>query len=407
MSRSLEDLAAEMGPVTPRPGIQLGDSLTGQGSAPAVTTLASVGEMAPFGERWVSGTALLNEPEAPVQWLIQEVWPVDCYGAVVAPPKAGKSWLLLDMAVSVATGTPFLGHYPVEEPRKVMYYWCEGSKRGLRRRLRSILQSKGLTSADLHGLHFRLAAPNLLDDRSASPDALATVQADILAERPDLVILDPLFLSLPGIDMSSVTVVGGILNQLQRPVQEVGGALVVAHHTNRGQGAGMARSSGAGLMEWARNVWMMDATDQPGQPPGASMKRVKVDLNGGELDPHTWGYTIRTESADVLDLTSELRYEVTEVGRETAGARAVDEGSAKGAILKALDALGADSPEAKRTRAEIHQRATELGWGGAERSLEAPLKSLADEGLIDRFPGGAGKPTLYRALPPVSFDDLG
>ena len=42
-------------------------------------------------------------------------------------PKACKSWLGLEMAVSVASATPCLGTFPVREPGGVLIYLAEDS----------------------------------------------------------------------------------------------------------------------------------------------------------------------------------------------------------------------------------------------------------------------------------------
>src|SRR6266699_3516369 len=45
----------------------------------------------------------------PRDWLVEGLWPQRAVGFIGGQPKAGKSWLALDLAISVATGTQFLG----------------------------------------------------------------------------------------------------------------------------------------------------------------------------------------------------------------------------------------------------------------------------------------------------------
>ena len=52
--------------------------------------------------------------------------------------KRGKSWLMLDLAVSVATGTPVWGHFAVPEPQPVLYVSLEDGRRRIKGRLESI-----------------------------------------------------------------------------------------------------------------------------------------------------------------------------------------------------------------------------------------------------------------------------
>ena len=56
-------------------------------------------------------------------------------GFVSAPPKKGKTWLGLSLALSVATGMPFLDRFEIPEPRDVVYLALEGHRAALRARI--------------------------------------------------------------------------------------------------------------------------------------------------------------------------------------------------------------------------------------------------------------------------------
>ena len=50
----------------------------------------------------------------------------------------GKSWMLLDLALSVATGTPVWGHFAVPEPQPVLYISLEDDRGRIKHRLDAI-----------------------------------------------------------------------------------------------------------------------------------------------------------------------------------------------------------------------------------------------------------------------------
>lgn len=52
--------------------------------------------------------------------------------------KRGKSWLMLDLAISVATGTPVWGHFPVPEPQPVLYISLEDGRGRIKQRVDEI-----------------------------------------------------------------------------------------------------------------------------------------------------------------------------------------------------------------------------------------------------------------------------
>jgi len=47
------------------------------------------------------------------RWLVEELWGASSVGVIGGAPKCAKTWLGLDMALSVATGTACLGKYTV------------------------------------------------------------------------------------------------------------------------------------------------------------------------------------------------------------------------------------------------------------------------------------------------------
>ncbi len=79
-----------------------------------------------------SGTDLLNRYIAPAKYYVEDMVTTGM-GLVVAPPKFGKSWFALDLAISIATGTPFFGKQTRQAG--VLYYALEDNDRRLQKRL--------------------------------------------------------------------------------------------------------------------------------------------------------------------------------------------------------------------------------------------------------------------------------
>ena len=77
------------------------------------------------------------------------LWSADGVGVIGGAPKVGKTWLALDIAVSVATGTPALGCFPVSQPGPVLLYGAEDAPADLRARLAAIAAARGLGLGDL------------------------------------------------------------------------------------------------------------------------------------------------------------------------------------------------------------------------------------------------------------------
>ena len=53
--------------------------------------------------------AELPSDEIAERWLVEQLWCANSVGVIGGAPKCAKTWLGLDMALSVATGTPCSG----------------------------------------------------------------------------------------------------------------------------------------------------------------------------------------------------------------------------------------------------------------------------------------------------------
>ena len=67
----------------------------------------------------------LAERDEEHRWLVAGLWSEQAVGIVGGEPKCCKSFLALDLAVSVAAGTPCLRRFAVPEPGRVLLYAAE------------------------------------------------------------------------------------------------------------------------------------------------------------------------------------------------------------------------------------------------------------------------------------------
>ncbi len=70
-----------------------------------------------------------------ISWLVEGLWEEEGVGILGGAPKSCKSWLALDVAFSVATGTPALGKYEVKTPGPVLIFAAEDQPQRVRSRL--------------------------------------------------------------------------------------------------------------------------------------------------------------------------------------------------------------------------------------------------------------------------------
>jgi RecA-family ATPase len=117
--------------------------------------------------------------EAPRRWLIEGLWGAASVGIVGGTPKSLKTWASLEMAVSVATGTPCLDRYPVLEQGRVLLYLAEDSLPMIKERIDALANHRALTidALDVYVIttppHEDGAEPEATDARTRSVDPVA------------------------------------------------------------------------------------------------------------------------------------------------------------------------------------------------------------------------------------------
>ena len=136
---------------------------------------------------------LAQQPEER-RWLVTGLWAEEAVGIIGGEPKCCKSFLALDLAVSVAAGTACLRRFPVTCPGRVLLYAAEDALHIVRRRLDGICAAASVVLEDLDIQVITAATLRL--DLDADRSRLETTVAQL---KPRLLILDP-FVRLHRID---------------------------------------------------------------------------------------------------------------------------------------------------------------------------------------------------------------
>ncbi len=94
----------------------------------------------------------IKSQEYAQRWLVEGLWGASSVGVIGGAPKCAKTWLGLDMALSVSTGTPCLGTYAVPEPGPVLVYLEEDALPVVRERVAGMARHRSLDLAgvDIH-----------------------------------------------------------------------------------------------------------------------------------------------------------------------------------------------------------------------------------------------------------------
>ena len=179
-------------------------------------------------------------------WLIESLWSRTAVGVVGGTAKLGKTWVGLDMAVSVASATPCLGRFVVDHPGDALVYLAEDALPDVRGRIDALCRHRKIAIEALP-LHV-VTAPSLRLDLAADRERLTATLARI---RPRLLLLDPL-VRIHRLDENSAQDIAGLLGFLRELNRAFELAVVLVHHAGkkRRKSPGQALRGSSDIFAW-------------------------------------------------------------------------------------------------------------------------------------------------------------
>ena len=148
---------------------------------------------------------------------------------IIAPPKTGKSWLVTDLALCVAMGTPWFG-FPCEKG-KVLIIDNELHPETSANRIPKVVAVRNVALEKVRNMIF-------VDNQRGRLDTIEDLSNQIEALKPygfKLVIIDAFYRALPkGTDENDNGTVAGIYNLIDKYAAALDCAFVLIHHTSKG-----------------------------------------------------------------------------------------------------------------------------------------------------------------------------
>lgn len=158
---------------------------------------------------------------------------------LTGPPKKGKTFIALDMAMAVANGVDWVGGTNTSQG-KVLYVLGEGTA-GLPKRVSAWRCAKGIPLGDDESILWLKRAAQLKDKGE-----LAELIEICEMHRPDLVVIDTFARSAVGVEENSAKEVGEVIAGLDEIKFRTGACVLVVHHSGKDVGRGARGSSALG-----------------------------------------------------------------------------------------------------------------------------------------------------------------
>jgi hypothetical protein len=277
-----------------------------------------------------------------LRWLIDDAWVDQSVGFISGRSKSYKTWIALDLALSVVSGSAFLGRYPVRRDGPVLLIQEEDPTPVLQDRLRLIGKTKEMLPdykydeetqvLEIEYKEYPLHIINLQGFNLQLEEKVAQVRRMIAEINPVMVILDPLIVMLGNVDENRATEVAQVLQVVKMWREEFGCSIVIVHHWNKGGLEEGERFAQHMYGSFAFHAWLesalhvmpvidadMDKIDTvvverefKAAPSGRSL-RLTFEIDTAE----TYTYNVRFQDEKALTpLEQQLLDAITESGKE-------------------------------------------------------------------------------------------
>lgn len=191
-------------------------------------------------------------------WLVDGIFTIDEPLLVAARSKGCKTLQLTDLAVALASGTRWLNCFDVPRRRKILFITGESNRRRIAKHVQQACASRGIQFADLRG-YLRIEAiefpclPSVVDQ-----DA---IRADIQQHGIEVVIIDPLYRGLSGVDAARLSEMGAAIKNFQAACAPA--MVILSHHVTKSAARDVSGPpkledmTGAGVAESCGQWWMV------------------------------------------------------------------------------------------------------------------------------------------------------
>lgn len=291
--------------------------------------------------------------------------------------KAGKSFLLVELAMAMATGSRWIGFKCRES--KVLYINFEIPKDSFTDRLRAVSAARGVTMRSFSG---RFDCLSLRGYARQFRQLLPSLKHKVKKGGYDVVIIDPIYKTLLG-DENDARVVAEFCNALDNLSTETGTTIVFCHHHSKNAGEGMAaqnRSSGSGVFARDPDAIIDLLEISPFDDDGVPLEVKIEDFTGEESKSRTF---MRLESSlrefePLEPLEIVFNYPAHYVVRGLEKARSAMSGRSRHEMQQAGREVQADRKERRITRL-IEYIESQKSFAGTNPTLDEAVEYFKGE----------------------------
>ena len=208
--------------------------------------------------------------------------------------KVLKTNMLVDLVISVASGTPFLGQFAVTNRAAVGLISGESGEATIQETAKRICLTKGILEPETLPIQWCFRLPRLSVTEELNELGKLIVDHDL-----KLVVIDPLYLCLlagnPDLQASNLFDVGPLLSDITATILGAGATPVFAHHNRKAMANAheppeLEDLAFAGVQEFARQ-WLLVGRREKYEP-GTGLHKLWLNVGGSAGHSGCWALDI-------------------------------------------------------------------------------------------------------------------
>ena len=237
-----------------------------------------------------------NSPDQ--TWLIDSIWTDKSRGFIAGNPGIGKTWLAIEMALSVTSGHPFLDVYPIPQPMPTLIIEEETSRISMGKRLTLLINGKDYTAdefARLEQVYF------LVRKALRFPDNTQEIIDFVKEHNIRFVILDSLR-RFHTADENSSKDMQPVLDSMAAIGDQTGASVCAIHHLHKSGKENMPRSVFERL-RGTSDLWAWRDCVLGIEQDGLTQSEAKVSFQFREAEATPPFLVVREHMGDKITLT--------------------------------------------------------------------------------------------------------
>lgn len=201
-----------------------------------------------------------------LEWLVDRVLIGKGPLIIGGREKCFKTSLAMDLAVSLATQTKWLGEFQVNHMRETAFFTAEIAQEDCQELSIRIMEAKGLDPMAVRGFDIVPTVPSMAINRvtqqPADMKAFLGLKRYLQERKPNVAMFDPLYWALGGSSVGDMYEIGMVLRKISDLCTEMGVWPIFCHHAVKGTSEDEGRPMklgdlyGTGVQQFARQ-WLL------------------------------------------------------------------------------------------------------------------------------------------------------